>query len=914
MAFLRYKTTGFSWAVACPDDAAWAALFVRGEAAAVISGEELVEHGTLEDVLDGDLAWIEEPFRLAANGALQVPGGDGSRQTLLFRNDECHWYPWDHGQWDPGLSRTLPWTRIGNWGTALPVGWRENIDALMQAPDGPDGSSRTYFFKGSRVLTLDWTTGVVRECAVTDGPDATGAAGWADLPEDYRADVDHLVPLAPASDGVRRTLVVKGGKGCIVHWAAGIEAAGGLATLAPGLAALPPEFTTATQEVSGRYTMQADDSTVDLRVDVEGERALHTISGDIFTTTGRTTTYGNSFRAVAPDVWFHDDRFVISHRNLAYAYSSDRTHLELTIPRTPLGEPGGEATLLLRSPDATSGQVWTGTRQSAMFRTVDMETDTMEGTAAFTEYDTSAGPTPPGYRNRVLTLASAYAEAGIELRNAGTTNVAADTSGDLLWSESELHTAMVANFSLHRDVPQWRLWTFVATYFTIEGVIGVMFDTEGSQRQGMAVFHKRLHDLGLGGGNVEFHTYVHEVGHAFNLLHSWQKHFAQPPAPLGPRDGFGDLSWMNYPQKYRGSARSGSNAFWRAFPFQFSTDELRHLRHGFYRHIIPGGDDFISHSAMEAGHLEAFAPPFTDETGLRLELGGKTAFEYGEPVMAEVKLSRTGTQGDVVVSAELSPKGEHLAFLITDPQGRSRVFRPIARLCSGHGPDERTVTLTEAEPAAYATAYLGFGADGLYFADPGRYRVSAVYHAPDGSRVVSAGRTVMVRHPLARADQEIGELMLGDQQCTLLALLGSDAPQLARGNEALQEVIERYGDHPLAAYARLARGANAGRHFQHVRDGRIEVRQPDIKESVTQLTAAIEASTGGAGLDNITVNEAMRRLATVYAKDGDFGQAEVVLDRLVGRFRDTRVPRQVQRRVERQADATRSRIREMTGR
>ncbi|WTW92505.1 hypothetical protein OG216_03550 [Streptomycetaceae bacterium NBC_01309] len=907
MAFLRYKTTGFSWAVAYPAGE-WAALFARGEAAAVVTERDLVETGTLASVRQGRLAGIGDPYRSAATGALQLPVADGSWQTLLFQAGECQWYDWDRG-----IVRTVPWTQVGNWGTALPADWREGLDALLQAPDGPGGSWRTYFFKGSRVLTLDWSGGVVRECAITSGPDEIGADGWADLPDDLRSDFDHLLPLAPDSDGERRTLIVKGGQGCILNWGSGPEQAGALTALLHGLAALPAEFTTPTQPVSGRYTLADTETTVDLRVDLEGERPLHTVSGDIFRTVGGTTTYADSFRAAAPDVRVHDDRFVVRHGSVAFANTSDRTHLELTLPRSPVGAPRGHVHLVLRRPDATAADTWTGAFASPMFRTVDVEFDHMDGMSAIDEYDTASGPTPPGYRNRTLTLASAYAEAGVELRTAGSTNVVTDTSCDLLWSESELHAAMVANFSLHRDVPQWRLWAFVATYFTVEGVAGIMFDTEGSQRQGMAIFQRLLHDFGHRRNNVEFHTYVHEIGHAFNLLHSWQKDRAVPHAPLGPLNGLGELSWMNYPQKYRSPAGNGSPAFWSAFPFHFSTDELRHLRHGFYRHIVPGGDDFLTHAAMDLGTAEAFAAPFADETGLRLELGGKSVFEYGEPVMAGIKLCRTGTRGDVTVTPDLGPKGEHTAYLITDPQGRSRVFRPIARLCTGHGPVGTTVTLTEAEPAVHGNAYLGFGSEGLYFADPGRYRITAAYVAPDGSRVVSGTRTVVVRHPVDRAAQEVGELMTGSQQGTLLAVLGSDAPQLQAGNDALREVTEKHGSHPLAAFARLAIGANAGRHFQHLRGTRIEVRQPDIKESVTQLTAAIEASTGDAGLDNITLNAAMRRLATVHAKDGNAAQAEAVLDRMVGHFRTLHVPRQVQRRIEGEADATRTRVRQLTG-
>ena len=44
------------------------------------------------------------------------------------------------------------------------------------------------------------------------------------------------------------------------------------------------------------------------------------------------------------------------------------------------------------------------------------------------------------------------------------------------------------------------------------------------------------------------YTWVHEAGHAFNFLHSWDK--GRPDA----------LSWMNYDWRY--DQRNGADTFW----------------------------------------------------------------------------------------------------------------------------------------------------------------------------------------------------------------------------------------------------------------------------------------------------------------------------------------------------------------
>jgi hypothetical protein len=561
--------------------------------------------------------------------------------------------------------------------------------------------------------------------------------------------------------------------------------------------------------------------------------------------------------------------------------------------------------------------------ESAAFRTVDYELDTVAGQFELASYDTAKATTPPGYVNQVITVRSAYAEAGIDLRDSGAREIL-DTSGsgaDLLWSDAELHAAMVAHFSAYRDVPQWKLWALAAgKYAGGVGTAGIMFDyLAGLQRQGTAVFAQTLKDYNLAGKAWEMHTYIHEVGHAFNLVHSWSKAGANPPGPLGPKSGYGDLSWMNYPQNYQGPTADGIDAYWSAFPFRFSDDELRHLRHGFYRNVIMGGSNWSTGAAMDLSAGELFAPPLSDESGLVLELNGQAVFEYGEPVVAQLKLGRNGSGGGggtgaLTVARNLNPSAGHVAVSITDPYGRARQFRPLSRVCEGHGLEGTSVALTAAEPAVYTSAYLGYGADGLYFSEPGLYRITAAYQAPDGSRVVSATRAIRVRQPIARADQAVGECLMGDDQGQLLAFRGSDAPQLQAGNDALQEVIERYGDHPLAAHALLARGSNAGRHFQQIRNGRLVVRAPDIKESVQQLGAAINASTGEAGLDNITLNEAMRRLARVHAKDGNLVEADAVLDRMVTTFRGKHLAKPVLATIKSQAEETRATIHGRKGR
>lgn len=911
MGFMRIKTTSCNWAQAYPGGSEWRLLLARGTEGVLLTEQRLVSQDWFSTIVPK----LSNVSRLhASDCALMLSRPGETLQSLFFWDDSHERYDWEQGK----VLSQGPWGTLANWGTALPAGYRSQIDALFPAPDAAGGIQQTYFFKGARVLTLNWSTGVVRESLIAEGPDASGCAGWAQLPEDFRSGLDHVVAYKAASDGTRQSLLIKGTQGVLLNWKTGILASGALDRLGvPGLAALPESYRTLYRPVTGRWTGSSGNQRIELRVDLEGERSLGMVSGDLFT----GDTWTDSFRtgaelSVAPG----RSSFTLTQANLSWANNSPLTSLYITLPRFTGSGGTGNGSVLLSAPGVTQTLNMSCYYVGPALRSVEMETDALAGVPVFQSYDTSRGNVPPGYRNRVLTVSSAYAEAGIELKNAGQVNTVANTSGeDLQWSIAELHAAMTANFSLHRDAEQWKIWTFVTTRSSdAYHAAGLMFDFFGSQRQGMAVFHDNLRDTGAIGDALELFTHVHEVGHVFNLFHSFHKHLSTPPAPLGPNNGLGDLSWMNYPGNYANGDRAGARHFWQDFPYTFTDDELRHLRHAFHRHIVPGGSDFGGDSALmnPAPSPEGLVLPGAPENpGLALSLGGKQFFGYGEPVMAELKLSRTGIRGDVTVAAAIGPKGERTTVLVTDPYGRTRAFRPIARACTGHGPEERTVTLTEADPAVYETAYLGYGSDGLYFAEPGTYRITAVHTGLDGARTVSPTRTLRVRTPLDRADQEVGELLSGDDQGTLLAFLGSDAPHLTSGNDALQEVIERHGDHPLTAYARLARGANAGRHFQTIGDGRLQVRPPDITESVTQLTEAITTSSADrdTGLDNLTLNAAFRRLAGVHAKAGDLERAESTLDTLTAHFHDQGVPAHVQQRIQEQADTTRARIREAAG-
>ncbi|MDX3106638.1 hypothetical protein [Nonomuraea angiospora] len=626
--------------------------------------------------------------------------------------------------------------------------------------------------------------------------------------------------------------------------------------------------------ISGLYQGQDGDSQLALRVDVDGARPTGRVSGDLFTVAGATTSYAGSFVVDSPTV----EGARIQGRGV-FTFDTPVKDVSVTID-------GGSGTA------EVAGRTYQVAFASPYFRSVLLEQDSVVGTVPFVSYRTGTLPGPDGSPARELSVRAAYAEAGIELTLAEPGVIPVDGSGaDLAWDDAELHHAMTQQFSAFGDAPAWRVWLLVASKH-VGGYRGIMFDyNDAHQRQGSAVFYDVIKGTTPQAQRAQLRTYVHELGHAFNLLHSWQKNLGTPPQPLGPDGGFGDLSWMNYVQNYRPGGEPG---YWAAFPFHFTDPELVHLRHGFYRDVAMGANAF----GTGAAEIAPFEQPVEDRSGLRLELRAKESFELGEPVVVEFKLSCAGEPR--VTHGHLHPDTEFTQVSITQPGSRTVLYRPMMRHCVDTSPEIR---LDEGNPAMYRSAYIGHGRDGHYFQQPGEYHVRAQYIAADGSRIVSPACLVRVRFPVGRDDHQVAELMLGEEQGQLFSLLGSDSPALRSGNEALDEVIDRYGAHPLAVYARLVKGLNAERGFKAVTAGkRLRVRPPDPEQGIEHLSRVAR----DASIDNITLNLVMRRLARAEARQGDLDRANAVMDQMVATFQAKGVNPIVLGQIQRQAELTKT--------
>lgn len=218
---------------------------------------------------------------------------------------------------------------------------------------------------------------------------------------------------------------------------------------------------------------------------------------------------------------------------------------------------------------------------SAYFHEVEFEFDYEQGITPVTEIDTHAHPNrPASLPKETLSIETVFQRSGfaVTVSRGGNMIPGLPPGPEKQWSDNEMHDAMQAHWSRFADRPQWALWTFFASQHEMGSSLGgIMFDDIGpNHRQGTALFYNSFisnppaNDPAPAAWvqRMRFWTAVHEMGHAFNLAHSWQKQLGTAWIPLTNEPEA--RSFMNYPHGVSG----GQTAFFRDFEFRFSDAEL----------------------------------------------------------------------------------------------------------------------------------------------------------------------------------------------------------------------------------------------------------------------------------------------------------------------------------------------------
>lgn len=664
--------------------------------------------------------------------------------------------------------------------------------------------------------------------------------------------------------------------------------------------------------ISGRYSgmMVSPDAgkyTLDLRVDIDprGENSpvLHRVSGDLyqvysFSYRGRKYNwliYRISWIVDKPRVTWSKCSVEITGRVRNWKGYTPPTDVSITIPW--LGSTIGPATITFTS-NYFEKSTFTCKKASNAFRDVMVEVDICQSVntaPTLPTYNTCAHPDHPAdLPCRTLTVEEAYDEAGINVTINPVPTIIDDSANEFnTWSIAELHDAMEIHFSRYPGTwPKWHMWCLLAGTFDEPLVGGVMFDAaaiyggagEAPERQGCAVFrnHEWFDDLVTNSvtdaENASMrkllYTYVHEMGHAFNFLHSWDKD--RPDA----------LSWMNYDWKY--DDRNGEGSFWDNFRFSFDTQELIHLRHGDRAAVIMGGDPWAS-----GGHMEAPVSAMVDQLGeapIELLIRSKEFFRFMEPIVIELRI-KNNADVPLELDTQLNPEYGGVSIYIQCPDGRTVEYAPI--LCKIATPRLETLkpskVSVQGEDRHSENIFLTYGAYGHYFSTPGTYLIRALYQGVGDILIVSSVHQVHIGRPLSEEEDRIAQDYFTYNAGMALYLNGSSSTFLRKGMATLQDMAERFQNSPVGAQLSLVLAHNLKRPFFSItKKNKLEkVRAADTKQALTLTARALEQQKKDKStFTNIAYHDLRRTRADLMAATGKKEEARKELNTLVQDLKD----------------------------
>ncbi|MGH2805724.1 MAG: hypothetical protein ACRDKT_00465 [Actinomycetota bacterium] len=469
------------------------------------------------------------------------------------------------------------------------------------------------------------------------------------------------------------------------------------------------------------------------------------------------------------------------------------------------------------------------------FHPVNFEFDMQEGEAPNTSIDTHAHPNHPAtLPAEDLSIQNVFERAGFNVITSppGTVDM---VGADAAWSNQEMHDAMQIYWSRFADRARWAMWVFFAAQHEDGSSLGgIMFDSIGrNHRQGTAIFtdsfisrppnNEQQKEAWI--KRMTFWTACHEMGHGFNLAHSWQKSLGDRwiPIPDEPEA----RSFMNYPYNVAG----GDRAFFRDFEYRFSDPELLFMRHAPAGFVQMGNADWFDDHGFEAANEP-------EDPDLELEVRANRSapvFEFMEPVVLELKLTNISKE-PLQLPAHVLASSDHLTVILKKDGKVARSFAPFDRICW----EPSTEALAPGD-SFYEELDVSAGLNGWDIAEPGRYTVQVALHVDDVD-IVSAPLRVKVVPPMGRDEEAIAQDVFTEDVGRVLTFNGSDV--LKDANVALQHVVERLPGKRVAVHAKAALGAPARRNYKWLDvDGKgrlkVRVRGADPATATTLLISAL---------------------------------------------------------------------------
>lgn len=418
---------------------------------------------------------------------------------------------------------------------------------------------------------------------------------------------------------------------------------------------------------------------------------------------------------------------------------------------------------------------------------------------------------------------------------------------EIRWDERELHEMMQAHFSRKRDAREWWTYLLIASRYDGgisidkenekpvidsqtghfvnkgDGTLGIMFDTVAGNvgslvnlrpRQGAAIFWKTIERRDDSSRNRDFlHTLIHELGHVLNLPHAWKV------------DRSKSLSFMNSPFWYKSPSNFGS--YWESFKYTFDPEELFHIHHGFYNEVVPGGNLSFLEWTFSSGFNQFNLGKNNSSLLLTIEPTRPSGvFRFTEPVTVEVTVENRSSQN--ISIGNLSPAYGDLRFFIRKPNDFIEEYKTPLSKCA------ESSELLSPQTSKKHLVSLAVNANGFTFDTPGQYDITATFRDPSNQKLVIAPLVSITIKPPDRDDDEIVKLIYGNSNASLFFYMGG-GNHLETAKKAFEDIVDRYPDCSMAAYANLVLGLNE-------LAGQKRVTKPRVESNKDKAAAYFEAA------------------------------------------------------------------------
>lgn len=630
--------------------------------------------------------------------------------------------------------------------------------------------------------------------------------------------------------------------------------------------------------ISGTYEgkMTAPDTgtySCEIRIDVDqrypNSPVMHRISGDFFKLTqslgiispmidkgvnqkpnlsNTSKTYLESWIVDSPNVKSTESIVEISGTVRFWNNGHPLTQIFITIQRGTLAnvifsETGG---YILR---------YTCNKTSDCFRNLNLEIDVTKSVKMnhpepiLPSYDThSHNLRPFDLPRRILTIGESYREAGVCVSVNSQRDIIDDTAEPLhSLHDAELHEIMTLYYNEYQGIwPNWNMWCLLCgSYEDLDRpdsgkyVLGIMFDAllqdnRIEERQGFAIF--RNHDafnnlvpgIPINQAQAEstrdfLYSFIHEAGHAFNFVHSWDK--------LPNRAT--SLSFMNYPD--RADEILSEGYFWKNFYFRFDDEELIHLRHGNRPAVIMGGDAWGSDRHLESPPGATFQ---TEEGELPVELliRSEPYFEFMEPVSIELRI-RNLLPIPINVKSILNPAYGNTSIYIQSPNGNVKPYQPV--IVKESYPFFKTLQANNSNSTGLdrhsEVINLTYGKFGFYFKESGEYKIRAIYTGAGNTIIPSNTSILRIGHDESN-EKKYAKDYFSDQVGMNLYLHGSMSRFLSRGTKFLNDFAKENKDSVLGAKVGTMLGKSQMRPFFSFENKKLKQTHSPNYQKTLELT------------------------------------------------------------------------------